>query len=102
CNVAPLHTHSFPTRRSSDLDELRQLADQHDSDFEPQALYWMGRAAELSQQPHARDVYVQLCQRYIYTYYCQLARERIDIPLSERSEEHTSELQSRVDLVCRL
>lgn len=64
-------------------DELRQLADQRDSDFEPQALYWMGRAAELSQQPHARDVYVQLCQRYVYTYYCQLARERIDIPLSE-------------------
>ena len=64
-------------------DELRLLADQHDSDFEPQALYWIGRAAELSQQPHAHEVYVQLCQRYIYTYYCQLARERIDIPLSE-------------------
>ena len=64
-------------------DELRLLADQHDSDFEPQALYWTGRAAELSQQPHARDVFVQLCQRYVYTYYCQLARERIDSPLSE-------------------
>jgi len=64
-------------------DELRLLANQHDSDFEPQALYWMGRAAELSQQPHAREVYAQLCQRYVYTYYCQLARERIDIPLSE-------------------
>lgn len=64
-------------------DELRLLADQHDSDFEPQALYWMGRAAELSQQPQARDVYVRLCQRYVYTYYCQLARERIDIPLSD-------------------
>ncbi len=65
------------------VDELRLLADQHDYDFEPQALYWMGRAAELSQQPNARDVYVQLCQRYVYTYYCQLARERIDITLSE-------------------
>jgi soluble lytic murein transglycosylase len=64
-------------------DELRLLADQHDSDFEPQALYWMGRAAELSQQPHAHDAYVQLCQRYVYTYYCQLAREKIDITLSE-------------------
>ncbi|MBI3808220.1 MAG: tetratricopeptide repeat protein, partial [Nitrospirae bacterium] len=65
------------------VEELRLLADQHDYDFEPQALYWMGRAAELSQQPHARDAYVQLCQRYVYTYYCQLARERIDITLSE-------------------
>jgi soluble lytic murein transglycosylase len=64
-------------------DELRQLADQYDSDFGPQALYWMGRAAELSQQSHAHDVYLQLCQRYVYTYYCQLARERINIPLSE-------------------
>ena len=64
-------------------DELRLLADQHDSDFEPQALYWMGRAAELSQQPLAQEAYVQLCQRYVYTYYCQLARERVDIPLSE-------------------
>ena len=65
------------------VDELRPLADQHDSDFEPQALYWMARATELSQQPHARDVYMQLCQRYVYTYYCQLAREWIDLPLSE-------------------
>ncbi len=64
-------------------EELRLLADQHDSDFEPQALYWMGRAAELSQEPQAHDVYEQLCQRYMYTYYCQLARDRIDIPLSE-------------------
>ena len=65
------------------VDELRLLADQHDYDFEPQALYWLGRAAELSQQPNARDAYVQLCQQYVYTYYCQLARERIDIPMSE-------------------
>ncbi|HJS67124.1 MAG TPA: transglycosylase SLT domain-containing protein [Nitrospiraceae bacterium] len=65
------------------VDELRLLADQHDYEFEPQALYWMGRAAELSQQPHARDAYVQLCQRYVYTYYCQLARERIDVMLPE-------------------
>lgn len=62
------------------FDQLRMLAEQHDGDFEPQALYWMGRAAELSQQPHAREVYVQLCQRYVYTYYCQLARDRTDIP----------------------
>jgi len=64
-------------------DQLHALVDQHDGDFEPQALYWMGRAAELSQQPQARDVYVRLCQRYVYTYYCQLARERVDMPLPE-------------------
>lgn len=64
-------------------DHLRVLVDQRDGDYEPQALYWMGRAAELSQQPQAHDVYVRLCQRYVYTYYCQLARERTQIPLPE-------------------
>ena len=71
------------TRYREAGEELRLLAEQHDSDFEPQALYWMARAAELSQQPNAGDVYAQLCQRYIYTYYCQLARERINLPLVE-------------------
>jgi soluble lytic murein transglycosylase len=64
-------------------EELRLLADLHDSDYEPQALYWMARAAELNQQSHARDVYVQLCQRHVHTYYCHLARERINLPLPE-------------------
>lgn len=55
---------------------LRVLTEQYDSDYEPQALYWMGRAAEQSQDPQAQEFYRQLCQRYRYTYYCQLARER--------------------------
>ena len=77
-------------------DELRPLVDQHDYDFEPQALYWMGRAAELSQQPHARDLYAQLCQRYVHTYYCQMARERVDLTLSE---PHAAEPISATPLV---
>lgn len=59
---------------------LRVLTEQHDSDFEPQALYWMARAAEQSRQPQVQDLYRQLCQRYRYTYYCQLARERVTVP----------------------
>ena len=65
------------------FDQLRALVEQHDGEFEPQALYWMARAAELNQQPQAHDVYVQLCRRFIYTYYCQLARERTQIPLQD-------------------
>ncbi len=65
------------------FDQLRALVEQHDGEFEPQALYWMARAAELNQQPQAHDVYAQLCHRFIYTYYCQLARERTQIPLPE-------------------
>lgn len=65
------------------FDQLRALVEQHDGEFEPQALYWMARAAELNQQPQAHDVYVQLCRRFIYTYYCQMARERTQIPLPD-------------------
>ena len=56
---------------------LRVLTEQHDGEFDPQALYWMGRAAEQSQQSDAQDFYRKLCQLYRYTYYCQLARERM-------------------------
>lgn len=55
---------------------LRALAAQHDGDFEPQALYWVGRATEHYDRPQAQDSYHRICQGYRYTYYCQLARER--------------------------
>ena len=61
------------------LDALRIIADLHDSDFEPQALYWMARASEQTEPSRAREFYLQVCARYIYTYYCQLARERTDL-----------------------
>jgi soluble lytic murein transglycosylase len=56
---------------------LRALAEQHDSEFEPQALYWLGRAGEQQQQPEAQEHYRKLCQRHRFTYYCQLARDRM-------------------------
>ncbi len=59
------------------VEALRVLLGQHDSEFEPQALYWMGRAAEQLQESTAQDFYRQLCRRYIHTYYCQLAQERL-------------------------
>src|SRR5699024_12688200 len=72
-DLAPLH--SFPTRRSSDLDRaLDRLAGQG-----------LGHHVEGG-----------------------LAEERVvlgdeaQLAVGERSEEHTSELQSRFDLVCRL
>src|SRR5438105_7833832 len=65
--------HSFPTRRSSDL--MKILRDLRRGEF---------------------DVLVGV----------NLLREGLDLPEKvyshQRSEEHTSELQSRVDLVCRL
>src|SRR5438105_10189543 len=68
------YLHSFPTRRSSDLDsiavDIARMID-HDAAGELWDRYKRGE----------RNVFT----RKLY-----------------RSEEHTSELQSRVDLVCRL
>jgi peptidoglycan lytic transglycosylase len=78
------------------VDALRVIADQHDSDFEPQALYWIARAYEQTEPSRARDFYLQVCARYVYTYYCHLARERSDIPAADppTSEPVTVEAES--------
>src|SRR5207249_6368289 len=88
--------HSFPTRRSSDLEEGLEL--------EP------GEAAE--------ELLARMLEYARYRATAAMLRELLDAehgyryrsaPLppqlrrvSVRSEEHTSELQSRFDLVCRL
>lgn len=79
------------------FDQLRALVEQHDGEFEPQALYWMARAAELNQQPQAHDVYAQLCRRFIYTYYCQLARERTQISLPDSVAAEPSSTSASVN-----
>src|SRR5207249_7781933 len=76
CHGAPRHLHSFPTRRSSDL-------------------AW---SAEPGAWPRGRSTRARgVCGR------CQRGGvgRRAGI-VRTRSEEHTSELQSRFDLVCRL
>src|SRR5699024_11712948 len=88
---------AFPTRRSSDLagvvigsgsvsfEMIRHLAELLPVMPGPQ---WLNNRIE----PIAiRDV----------LYYLARA-SALDRPVNERSEEHTSELQSRFDLVCRL
>ena len=71
-------------------ESLRALAELHDSEFEPQALYWMGRAGEQQQQPEAQEYYKKLCQRHRFTYYCQLARERAKtLPVADAPLEVT-------------
>ena len=42
-------------------------------------LYWMGRSVEnLGQVAQARDIYENVCQTLRRTYYCQMARERLE------------------------
>src|SRR5437868_10918417 len=77
----PLALHSFPTRRSSDLGR-QVLSLRHDAHDGLRCLR-VRRSGELDEPgPRVR----------------RPARPRF----VQRSEEHTSELQSRFDLVCRL
>src|SRR5690606_41808685 len=94
----PRHLHSFPTRRSSDLA------------FQNPAASSLG--LPLAQQPLAHTVEI------IHPLRCLDRQQRPEdvrqLPLpvraqllmalgkTDRSEEHTSELQSRENLVCRL
>src|SRR5699024_12875289 len=86
--------HSFPTRRSSDLfhidDEViahtRKLADRGE---EKKAAWQQKFDAWASANPENKALFDRLAARELPEAFA-------------RSEEHTSELQSRFDLVCRL
>src|SRR5699024_12697991 len=85
-SIAPRALHSFPTRRSSDLAPITAITAIHG----PQPM--VRRSSRPRPKPSRRST-----------------PERIPRPISartapeiQRSEEHTSELQSRFDLVCRL
>jgi soluble lytic murein transglycosylase len=55
-----------------------QIVDQKDNDFEPQALYWTARSYGYVEEVKSKEIFALLCQRFPYTYYCQLAREQTD------------------------
>src|SRR5690606_39390047 len=98
CYRTPPFLHSFPPRRSSDL-------------FRFFSLY--GRVPLLfSSLLNLR--YVSLVMKMVpgsarllileatLTLLAQTSYARVFVPITPRSEEHTSELQSREKLVCRL
>src|SRR5207247_10834453 len=83
----------FPTRRSSDL-ALRHARDC----FSRYKLTVVQRASSKSARlAHATD-----CEDCCRNQSASDGRRRPTRAGQRRSEEHTSELQSRVDLVCRL
>src|SRR5438034_4455279 len=77
-----LHLHSFPTRRSSDLSTARPITSR------PATGYPSGKS---SGSPTTASS--------IFTFQRPTSCSRV---CRTRSEEHTSELQSHSDLVCRL
>src|SRR5207249_11967567 len=85
--------HSFPTRRSSDLLDLRLLAELYPR-HEP--------AVEVNYQVKLGDVHdLDDLLQFVDGLAALLELAHNDA-IERRSEEHTSELQSRFDLVCRL
>src|SRR5690606_41934330 len=91
-SVDPLHLSSFPTRRSSDLlsEPDRNCATRCELIPSARARSWsMRRRTTLLGSLQSRCTLPR----------CGLARTRV---ATCRSEEHTSELQSRENLVCRL
>src|SRR5699024_12127249 len=97
-----LDLHSFPTRRSSDLDssveELYSLWKLLKKRMEDKLIHSQSLFVNYSLHDgsHSKSI-IHAIERF-------LGEERI-YKLSAtdiRSEEHTSELQSRFDLVCRL
>src|SRR5690606_41602861 len=79
--------HSFPTRRSSDLCCSGRSA---------------VRSTSLSRRPSPRVRTPKNAQAGRGRARRMTPGHGEDTPLQERSEEHTSELQSRENLVCRL
>src|SRR5438270_8315779 len=86
------HLHSFPTRRSSDLEAVRQH-------FEHAVTG--NRHVVLSQLLENGEQHVLLAQRG-RVLDLQLFGKSEELEIENRSEEHTSELQSQSNLVCRL
>src|SRR5690349_12939542 len=88
CYRPLLDLHSFPTRRSSDL--LKVIGCASLDELVDRAIPENIRLRRRLQLPEPS------------TEYEALNRLRTIAGLNRRSEEHTSELQSRRDLVCRL
>ncbi len=61
---------------------FRAVVELHVNGFEPQAMYWAARADEREKNTAAAEQYARVCQRYAYSYYCQLAARRASLPLA--------------------
>src|SRR5699024_11343229 len=89
CTVLLCDLHSFPTRRSSDLRPFRRVILSKRSDLSVSRLMFTESRPAARRAEHWRANVIPLVVMPIFS-------------SPSRSEEHTSELQSRFDLVCRL
>src|SRR5439155_2962343 len=100
CYVAPPNLHSFPPRRSSDLTGDASLR-RRPMRRVTEPLRAMG--AEIKEaRGDALPLSIRGGRLHALTYTSPVASARRGSRAAARSEEHTSELQSRGHLVCRL
>src|SRR5690242_9595896 len=100
--VFPRHLHPFPTRRSSDLAFRRDAIERGrrseiDDDDGALRLLVRGDGVDDSVRADLARIFVQ--DRHAGA---NAGADDLRFPAERRSEEHTSELQSHVNLVCRL
>src|SRR5207249_9151162 len=90
--------HSFPTRRSSDLSAALGTDQTY-----VESLIFHGELRRVDpEQIQHRRVEVVDAHRMLDGGVAEIVGGAVCEPSLDRSEEHTSELQSRFDLVCRL
>src|SRR5699024_12197987 len=94
-NYSHLVSTAFPTRRSSDLSTVIGDAQRAFENYD------YARALDITESFFwsFTDDYVELVKDRAYGGHGEAEQASV---LATRSEEHTSELQSRFDLVCRL
>ncbi len=61
---------------------FRAVVEMHVNGFEPQALYWAARATEHEHNTAPIEDYSRVCQRFAFSYYCQLAGRRVALPVA--------------------
>src|SRR5690606_41947199 len=97
-SARPHDVHSFPTRRSSDLNPLNEVIQQRAGQEVQLGLLRDGRYVVVPITPRENPPEGQGSLGVQIGAQSRLAT----LSLPSRSEEHTSELQSRENLVCRL
>src|SRR5205085_11927124 len=95
-----LYSHSFPTRRSSDLIRMRIASQLLDLFPAVKNLHPSVGGREMYRARRTAADVLRVDQHAVLPQ--QILRGQRIAPANLRSEEHTSELQSQSNLVCRL
>src|SRR3989440_9365437 len=99
-----LHVFLFSSRRRHTRSDRDWSSDVCSSDLKPPAAMWAKRSSRV-RKPRCSARFERISQPSPFGSRCAARPDRNPLSMrlsGSRSEEHTSELQSRSDLVCRL